>query len=1090
MTKNYEQLVGKLEMFRRKYYFFQLLRGFIVAMLLLIGYYSIILIFEYFSFSSVFVRSFLFIFSVLFSVGLIVWLVFIPVFKLIGLFSPMPFKKMSKLIRDHFPDIQDQLVNILELAEDSTENHDLVWASIDQKIETIKVIDFASILNIKQLRNLFLGFITATVFVVLLANVYPGLYAESAYRVVHFTQHFSKPAPFTFVLLNSDLKVRKGDGLKLEVRCEGRELPQVMYVNIGGSNFLMDFDGELFSYQLDQVHHSFDVFFTDLLYLSDKYQVVSLPSPSVLSYSVQIEPPAYTFYEREIIENSGDLNVPYGSRLRWNFKALDTDSLLINFEDTCLIASLDMNEFCAERTAFRNEPYAVSLINTYFSNPDFMHFNIRIIPDLFPEIEVVQLADSTDDNRFYFKGAIRDDYGFHDLHLYIFTNQADSMISIPIQQNLQEQNFYFTIEFRDLLHLGRHFSYYFTVSDNDYFHQYKKSSSNTFQYNILSESELIHAVNKQYDSLEDMMEKSFQLSQELEKSIEDLRIKSLNELGSDWEKQQIIKDILNRKTALEQLIGEIKNEHSDMNRLSNSYSEAKEEIVKKQQQIEELLDEVLNDELRKLFDEFNKLTQEFDQQKLDELMNNSAVPLDDLTKQLERNLQMLKRMKIEQQLENAVQLLQEISDQENFIGESVKNQREFEKSLQHELDNQKLIETIREEMKMSLQINESLDKPMNLFDLERQFHDISTKYLDNIEHIENKRINKASKGIGENSKLIENLAFMVQQMLDNSRVKQKREDINNLRQILDNLVFLSFKVETVLSDLRSVGFNDPVVNQLMTEQHIIRDQSTVVKDSLYALAKRTPMIGGKISVELLKLEQSLNHSDDFMSEGNISNSLRYQQSALTSANELALFLNETLENLEKQLSESMPGDQECDKPGSGGKPGLNILKDAQQSLKDQMQQLIQQMKDGNSKGLNENIGRMLARQEMLQQMVRQAILGNEVGSSAKEQLRQVETLIEQNRLDLIQKNLTNSMINRQNLILDKLLQAEKAEMERDVDDERESKSADEKFFSNPVKYFEYKQTEKINQQYIQYKSYKLRQFYDQKYKQYINQLND
>ncbi|MCW0481462.1 DUF4175 family protein [Gaoshiqia sediminis] len=1090
MTKNYEQLVGKLEEFRRKYYFFQLLRGFIVAMLLLICYYSIVLIFEYFSFSSVFIRSFLFIFSLLFSIGILVWFVSIPAFRLIGLFSPMSFKKTSKLISDHFPDIQDQLINILELAEESCENHDLVWASIDQKIEAIKVIDFSSIYNFNQLRNLFFGLITATILVVFLAKIFPGLYAESAYRVAHFTKYFSKPAPFTFVLLNKDLKVKKGDALKLEIRCEGREVPEVMYINIGGSNFLMDFDGELFSYQLDQVHHSFDVFFTDLMYLSDKYHVVTLPSPSVLSYSVQIEPPAYTFYTQEIIQNAGDLNVPYGSRLRWRFKAIDTDSLLINFDDTCLIASLDKNEFYAERTAFRNEPYSVSLINSYFTNPDFLHFNIHIIPDRFPEIEVVQLADSMDYNRFYFKGLIRDDYGFHDLYFQIFTNQADSMISIPIQQNLQEQNFYFTISFRDLLHLGRHFNYHFTVSDNDYFHQYKKSSSNTFQYNILSEGELIHAVNKQYDSLEDMMEKSFQLSQELNKSIENLRFRSLNELGSEWEKQQIIQDILNRKTALEQLIDEIKGEHSDMNRLSNSFSEEKEEIVKKQQQIEELLDEVLNDELRKLFDEFNKLAQEFDQQKLDELMNNSVAPLDDLTKQLERNLQMLKRMKIEQQLENAVQLLHEISDQENFISESIKEERELEKSLQREQDNQNLIESIREEMKMSLQINESLDKPMNLFDLDREFQGISEKYLDNIEHVENMRINKASKGIGENSRLIENLGFMVQQMLDNSRVKQKREDINNLRQILDNLVFLSFKVETVLSDLRSVGFNDPLVNQLMLEQHIIRDQSSVVKDSLYALAKRTPMISGKINVELLKLEQALNQSIDFMSEGNISHSMRHEQSALTSANELALFLNEALENLEKQLSEAMPGDQECDKPGSGGKLGLNIMNDAQQSLKDQMQQLIQQMKEGNSKGLNENIGRMLAQQEMLQQMVRQAILGNEVGSSAKEQLRQIETLIEQNRLDLIQKNLTNSMVSRQNLILDKLLQAEKAEMERDIDDERESKSADEKFFSNPVKYFEYKQTEKINQQYIQYNSYKLRQFYDQKYRQYINQLND
>ena len=112
-----------------------------------------------------------------------------------------------------------------------------------------------------------------------------------------------------------------------------------------------------------------------------------------------------------------------------------------------------------------------------------------------------------------------------------------------------------------------------------------------------------------------------------------------------------------------------------------------------------------------------------------------------------------------------------------------------------------------------------------------------------------------------------------------------------------------------------------------------------------------------------------------------------------------------------------------------------------------------------------------------------------VGSDAKKTLQQIDNMLEQNRKELISKSINAQTLARQNLITTRLLEAEKAEMERDFDDKRESKSADE-FYSNPLKFFEYKENDNFTIEYLNRNSHKLSNFYNNKYKQYLNNIEN
>jgi uncharacterized protein YbcI len=258
---------------------------------------------------------------------------------------------------------------------------------------------------------------------------------------------------------------------------------------------------------------------------------------------------------------------------------------------------------------------------------------------------------------------------------------------------------------------------------------------------------------------------------------------------------------------------------------------------------------------------------------------------------------------------------------------------------------------------------------------------------------------------------------------------------------------------------------------------------------LYALSKRTPEISSIINKEVLSLEQNMASTFDFLESGNIGGSRMYQQYTITAANNLALFLSEALENIKKQQNDK--GEEDCDKPGSkGSKPGMKKLKDSQGSIKDQLQQMIDQMKKGDMGKMSKSIGQTLAQQEIMQQLIREMLNGNTVGSKAGAQLKAVDQLLEQTRKDLINRNISTELVNRQNLILSRLLEAEKSEIERDFEEKRESKTAIDTKKGTPEGYFEYNKTLKNENELIKRNNIKLRSFYDQKYIQFINKIKD
>jgi len=150
---NYELLIDKINEFISKYYLNNLLRGLIFLGAGLFSAYVVIAVSEYYGNFSILLRTLLFYGFIFLNIGLLCWLVIPSLLAWLHVGKTLTHDEAAAIIGEHFGDVSDKLLNTLQLkqlAEHSSGNHQLIEASINQKIETLRPVSFPSAINLKQ----------------------------------------------------------------------------------------------------------------------------------------------------------------------------------------------------------------------------------------------------------------------------------------------------------------------------------------------------------------------------------------------------------------------------------------------------------------------------------------------------------------------------------------------------------------------------------------------------------------------------------------------------------------------------------------------------------------------------------------------------------------------------------------------------------------------------------------------------------------------------------------------------------------------------------------------------------------------------
>ena len=164
------------------------------------------------------------------------------------------------------------------------------------------------------------------------------------------------------------------------------------------------------------------------------------------------------------------------------------------------------------------------------------------------------------------------------------------------------------------------------------------------------------------------------------------------------------------------------------------------------------------------------------------------------------------------------------------------------------------------------------------------------------------------------------------------------------------------------------------------------------------------------------------------------------------------------------------------------------MRGAQESLKNQMRDLLNQMKNGNTDKNNRELMKALMQNEIYQQMLEQMMYNADIDGQTAKLLNEVKKLMEKTHSELSNKKLSIQTVMRQQNIVTKLLEAENSEAERDKDDKHESEIGKNITRKTPDNLQEDITFEK-NIEFLKQADLRLNSFYKTKFEEYLNSVN-
>lgn len=1075
-NKSLDALIVKIDAFIRLFYKNQIIRGIIYSVALLVVFFLVLNLLEYFSYFGQTVRALLFFGYIAIAIVILSVYIIAPLLKLFRVGKIISYEHAAVIISQHFPEINDKLINTLQLGTMmalETASIEVVEAAIKQKTERIKSLPFTDAIDKREnVRKTPYALIPLLVVVILLVAA-PTLIKDPAKRISNYHLQYERPAPFRFIILENVLTVLKGDDLDLNFKIEGNEFPAEVFIEYKNTSArAARLAKNEFIYRFRNLNDDVSFRLQGEGFYSETYIIKVLPKPLIISYSVSLEFPDYIVRPDDNIWNIGDFTVPRGTFITWSLITESTDSVNITTSrnGNPFMQRVSENEYRATMRAMESLDYVVVPINKHAIAKDSLLHQITVIPDNYPDIYVETFIDSSNFSSAYFTGQIKDDYGFDKLEFHYRRQNIilpENIIEnekklVNIDKTINSQSFFYMFDFSAIeIEPGDRIEYWFEIWDNDRVMGSKSSRSGLVTLEIPGIAER----EKQIADMQTEVSSEINIFQrsllELSREIDQLQKSILQKESISWEDTNKLNEMLKKRSSLMEKAEHLKNNHAELNKMQDEVKPFNEEIIRKQQELQKLFDELMTDEMKKMFEELQKLLEELDRSKLQDMLNKMQMNNEELLQNLDRNLELFKQLELEKKITETVAKLKELAKKQDELAELSKkpdtDPLDLDKQ-QEKVENE--FQEVKEDLKVIKEQNEKLEAQYEMIETQEIEEDIDSSMKESRENLQKNQKSKASPHQKDASQKMDLLSESLMNMMMDAQNEQLGEDIRIIRKLLEDLVDVSFDQENLIEETLEIKTVDPRFNELLSEQNKLITSLKQIEDSLQAIAKRQVAIQQFVLREIAQIGNNIEEALKSLEARDTRATSSRQQFVMTSVNNLALMLGEAMEQMMQQMMSQSSGGESCPMPGQGqgkGKPSISTMKDLQQQLNKQMEQMKkgkgksgeQGMPQPGGQSMSEQFARMAAQQEALRRQMKQYLeqVRKETGGNEGNAISAIEEM-EETEKDLVNKRITNETLLRQERIMTRLLESERAEMEREKEEKRESREAQNYPLSN------------------------------------------
>lgn len=563
------------------------------------------------------------------------------------------------------------------------------------------------------------------------------------------------------------------------------------------------------------------------------------------------------------------------------------------------------------------------------------------------------------------------------------------------------------------------------------------ATSATYELRFPSLAELYQSLDQHQDSVQSTLEKVADRAQELQKSLDKLaRQAPAPSTGSprSFERQEEVKSTLDRQQDLSRQIDEASRQLREGLQQAAERRAFDEQLTRKLRELAQVMDQIqsqeFKDAVRRLQEALENTQRRPPEPGLQDLQRQNEL----LLRNLERTLELLKRLRQEERLQSLARRAAELKTEQDARNQALEAKAGEPAPRAHAAEQEQAASRSEQLAKDAQQLGRELSEPQAQPALQDAAQELDQEAApaqrDAAQAMAQSRPAQARQAGQRASRSLQRAAEQLGSLADAMQQQRQQMDLAAVRRSAQDLISLQRAAETGLGSHASP-------NERADRQTDLSEGAARVTDSLWTLAKKTPFVTPDLAASLGRAIKSLQQSGKQFAQGDRTGGEAAGRSGAGALVEAVLQL--------RQAESSM-----CQSPGQGQPGGqmpmrMDQLGDRQAQLNDRTRTLGQRLTEQArlTAGDQDELRRLAQDQARIHDELRQIeqeerqrrqLLGR-LGQTAEE-MKQVEEALRQGQLG-------DELEQKQQHILSRLLDAQRSVNRQDFEPRRESRPGED-----------------------------------------------
>ncbi len=1073
---NYERILDRISDIRSREEQTWLMRGVLLSLAVFLAVALAVSAAEALFQFSMATRAALFFASLTAIAGCFAYLAGPALMKKFNLSTRKTYDAIAHQIGKHFPELKDRLLNVLQVYREQLQtgapgySRELIDASFTDVAAKFSALDLAPVVDTVPVKKAGRVTLFAAAFAFAAFAAFPSSMFNAAGRVVQFGTDFTPPPPFEFRIEPGNIEVVKGETVTLRVSTSSPFDPEVsIFLKEDGQDefdnvaTVRDTTGE-YVYEIDGIRTSMTYYAKALGYNSKEFAVKVVDRPFVRNMRVKLTFPGYAgLPERYLDDNSGDVTALKGTRISYELtlnKEVKTAAIVM--QDSAEIpVSLSGASGKASIRLMQNGSYHIELADEAgIRSVNPITYSLNVVPDMAPAIELLEPNTTTElDERMRVPvvARISDDFGFSRLELhyrlaasrYEQAQKEYQTIRIPIpqyprgkQQIEVEAPYIWNLAGLNLVPEDV-LNFYVEVFDNDAVSGPKSARSQTYTLRLPSLEEVYARADKTQDKAVDDLEKTLKEAEDVQKSLEDIQreMKKNNANKLDWQQKKKLEEAIKRHEELQKQVAEVKEQLNQLTEDLKKQDAISPETLEKYREMQDLMQQVQSPELQEMMRKMNEAMQSVTPEQMKQAMQNFQFSEENFRKSVERTIELLKRLQIEQKTDEIAKRAEDLAKKQEDLAERTenadpKNQEELNKLAEEQKQLQKDMEAMSREMKELADMMKEFPKDMPLTEMqeaqsEMNLQEMQQQMSESAGQCQGGNCKKSSQGQKKTAQQMRKVQKKMDQVKKKLQEDQDRMVQNAMKKALENLLELSKKQERLKNDIARLPVNSQQFRDKMGEQQQIMEQLNQTANDMMELAKKSFNVSPEMARHMGDAMKNMQKSMESMQNRDSKKSGEQQGGAMMELNEAA-----------KEIAKGMNSSSSSSSSAGGMMQQLRRMAQQQQQINSQMPDPGGQMNQQQMQQMHRMLAQQKAVQKSLQQLNEEA-KKNADGRKLLGDMEKIAGDMQEVIRDMQDNNVSPETRQQQERILSRLLDASRSMNERDWEKKRRSRTGEE-----------------------------------------------